>query len=52
MILKRFLIEIFIGRFKNFNSEEILIGLNGDQRAASNPKRLFLLYILMPIKNS
>lgn len=46
----RFLLE----GLKSFNSEEVMIGLNGDQRAAiiKSQKDFSYFYILMPIKNS
>lgn len=46
----RFLLE----GLKSFNTEEIVIGLNGDQRAAiiKSQKDFSYFYILMPIKNS
>ena len=46
----RFLLE----GLKNFNSEDVMLGLNGDQRAAiiKSQKDFSYFYILMPIKNS
>ena len=46
----RFLLE----GLKSFNSEDVMLGLNGDQRAAiiKSQKDFSYFYILMPIKNS
>ena len=46
----RFLLE----GLKSFNSEDVILGLNGDQRAAviKSQKDFSYFYILMPIKNS